>query len=110
MSKLKELFNNVSIYIFIGLTAVFGYVVYLLSLRNKELLSAKARLELANTQKEVDLIEAEIKQKLAEKQNTKVEVEALNKTLDLIKDKRDNLNKEGTLTDKQVEEFWSNKK
>jgi len=110
MNKLKKLFNSISIYLYLGLVAVLGFVVYLLSLRSKELQSAKARLELANTQKEVDLIEAEIKQKLAEKQNTKVEVEALNKTLDLIKEKRDNLNKEGSLTDKQVEEFWSNKK
>ena len=110
MSKLKKLFHSISIHLYLGLVVVLGFVIYLLSLKNKELLSAKAKLELANTQKEVDLIEADIRKKLAEKQNTKVEVEALNKTLDLIKEKRNTLSKEGFLTDKQVEEFWSNKK
>ncbi len=109
MNKLKEGLASVWGYIVLIGGAVVGILLYVLNLRNKELEAAKAKIALAKTQKEADALESEIQAKLKEKELNKKEVEGLNKALDLIAEKRQNLKNEGDLTDSQVEDYWNKK-
>jgi hypothetical protein len=109
MNKLKEGLASVWGYITLIVGAAIGALFYILNLKSKELGAAKAKIALANTQKEADVIEAEINQKLAEKELTKREQEDLNKALDLLTEKRQNLKQEGNFTDSQVEDYWNKK-
>lgn len=111
MEKIKEatksFFSAIGGYIVLALTAVVGILVYAFIRKSEQLNSAKAKLELASTQKEVDLIEAEIKQKQQDRSQTKQELDALNKALDLVAEKRKSI--KDTATDQEVEEYWNKK-
>lgn len=110
MNKLKEGLASVWGYIVLICGAAIGILLYILNLKSKQLDAAKAKIALANTQKEADAIEAEINKRLAEKELTKREQEDLNKALDLLAEKRQSIKQEGNLTDSQVEDYWSGKK
>lgn len=110
MNKLKEGLASVWGYIVLIGGAAIGILLYVLNLKSKQLDAAKAKIALANTQKEADAIEAEINKRLAEKELTKREQEDLNKALDLLAEKRQSIKQEGNLTDSQVEDYWSGKK
>lgn len=109
MNKLKEGLASVWGYIVLIGGAAIGILLYVLNLKSKQLDAAKAKIALANTQKEADAIEAEINKKLAEKELTKREQEDLNKALDLLAEKRQSIKQEGNLTDSQVEDYWNKK-
>lgn len=112
MEKIKEatksFFSAIGGYIVLALTAVIGVLVYAFVRKSEQLNSAKAKLDLAETQKEVDLIEAEIKQKQENRNQTKRELEGLDKALDLISDKRKNLSE--SKTDQEIENYWNKDK
>ena len=110
MNKLKEGLASVWGYIVLIGGAAIGILLYVLNLKSKQLDAAKAKIALANTQKEADAIEAEINKRLAEKELTKREQEDLNKALDLLAKKRQSIKQEGNFTDSQVEDYWSGKK
>lgn len=109
MTKLKEALAGVWYYIVLILGAILGVVLYVLNLKSKELDAAKAKINLASTQKEADAIEAEINGKKAQQDLNKKELASLDKALDLLAEKRKTINKEGNLTDKQVEDYWNKK-
>lgn len=110
MNKIKELTLNIWEYIVLGSAFVISVLLYILNLKNKELEAVKAKIELVKTQKEADALEAEILQKLLEKDLTKKELETLKKSLDFLDQKRQNLKKEGDLSDSKIEDYWDNKK
>lgn len=111
MDKIKEavknFFSAIGGYIVLALGAIVGILVYAFIRKNEQLQSAQAKLALANTQKEVDLIEVEIKQKMAQRDVTKKELQGLQQSLDLIAEKRKNLS--DTKTDSQIEDYWNKK-
>lgn len=109
MDKIKAGLASVWGYIVLIGGAAIGILLYILNLKSKELDAAKAKIALANTQKEADAIEAEIKGKMAEKELTKREAADLQKSLDLLEEKRQSIKKEGDLTDSQVEDYWNKK-
>jgi hypothetical protein len=89
------------------LGAVVGVLAYLYVRKSEELNSAKAKLDLADTQKSVDLIEAEIKQKQQQRDLAKHEQEGLDKALDLVAQKRQSIKE--AKTDQEIEDYWNKK-
>lgn len=108
MDKIKEVFKNffsaIGGYILLALGAIVGVLIYTLSRRSEQLASAKAKLDLADTHKEVDLIEAEIKQKQQQRDLGKVEQKALDQALDLLAKKRQSITE--AKTDQEIEQYW----
>ena len=111
MDKIKEatknFFSAIGGYIVLALGAVIGILVYAFVRKNEQLQSAQAKLALANTQKEVDLIEVEIKQKMANREATAKELASLQQSLDLVAEKRKNLT--DTKSESEVEDYWNKK-
>lgn len=111
MEKIKEatksFFSAIGGYIVLALGAVVGVLLYAFIRKSEQLQSAQAKLALANTQKEVDLIEVEIKQKMADRATTAKELKDLQQSLDLIAEKRKNLT--DTKTDVEIEDYWNKK-
>ncbi len=101
MNKLKEIWS----YIVLALGAVVAILLYALNLKNKKLEAAKAKIALANTQKEADLIEADIKADMARRDVTKKEMAALEKGLDLLEEKRKALKTDKT--DQEILDHWN---
>ena len=112
MDKIKEAFKNffsaIGGYIVLALGAVVGVLVYAFIRKNEQLQSAQAKLALANTQKEVDLIEVEIKQKMANREATAKELQGLQQALDSVAEKRKNL-ADDKKTDSEIEDYWNKK-
>lgn len=110
MEKIKEFFKSLWGILVVVVTAAIGILLYVLQQKQREVNSLKAKVDLAKTQKEADLIEVDIKQRL---NNTKLldkEVKELNKTLDQLEAKRKDLaNSEKNKTDQQIEDFWNKK-
>lgn len=107
MEKIKSFFSSLGGYLVTGLIAVLGIVFYAFIRKQEENEALKARLALVNTQKEVDLIETEIKQASAQREQTQQELETLNKDLALVAQKRQVL--KDTRTDAEIEEYWNKK-
>ena len=111
MDKIKEAIKNffsaIGGYIILALGAVVGILLYAFIRKNEQLQSAQAKLALANTQKEVDLIEVEIKQKMADRATTAKELQGLQQSLDLIAEKRKNLT--DNKSESEIEEYWNKK-
>lgn len=111
MDKIKEsakaFFNSIAVYLGLAVTAVIGILVYSWVRKNEELEAAKSQLALANTHKEVDVIEAQIQEKLADKSKNDKQIEELNKSLDLIAEKRKTI--DTAKTDQQIEDYWNKK-
>lgn len=107
MEKIKNFFKSIGGYIIGALTLAVGILLWVLSNKKKEVNALKAKIELAETQKQVDLIEVEIKQRLDNKNLLAKEVQELNNNLAAIDEKRKQLAQEEK--DKPadaVEDFW----
>jgi len=109
MSKIKMVLSGIWQYLVLILGAILGIVLYVLNLKNKELDAAKAKIALANTQKEADALESEIKTKITEQDLNKKELEGLQKALDLLDKKRESIKDEGNIKDEKVEDYWNKK-
>ena len=101
MNKLKQIWG----YIVLVLGAAVGILLYALNLKNKKLEAAKARLALANTQKEVDLIESDIRRDMENREITKTELAGLQKSLDLIEEKSQAI--KANKTDQEILDHWN---
>lgn len=111
MDKIKEtaksFFSAIAGWIVLAVTAIIGVLVYAFIRKNEQLEAAKSQLALANTHKEVDVIEAQIQEKLADKTNNDKQIDGLNKSLDLIQEKRKSI--DTAKTDGQIEDYWNKK-
>jgi len=111
MEKIKEsakaFFSSIALYLGLAVTAVIGVLIYAFVRKNEQLEEAKSQLALANTHKEVDVIEAQIQEKLADKSNNDKQIDGLNKSLDLIAEKRKSI--DVAKTDQQIEDYWNKK-
>lgn len=109
LSKVKEFFTG-----FIGttvlvLTTAVGILLWMLNSRRKEVNALKAQIDLAKTQREVDLIEVQIKERLANVDSLSEEVKELNKALSDIEDRRSKISaQEKSKSSDDVENFWRN--
>ena len=107
MEKIKSFFSNLWGYIAAVLGVVAAVALYLFTRKQEENSALKAKLALANTQKEVDIIEAEIKQASAERQLNQKEQEQVNKDLQAIEEKRKNI--QASKSDQEIEDYWNKK-
>ena len=110
MNKIKEFFKSLwGIIVLVGGVAI-GILLYLLQRKQREVNTLKAKIDLAKTQKEADLIEVEIKKKLDNVNLLDKEVKELNNTLTQLEEKRKTLSTtEQNKTDQEIEDFWEKK-
>lgn len=107
--QIKAFFVKFWEYLAFALAAAVAILLYALNLRNKELEAAQDRIALAKTQKDADLIEADLKQRLAQEDLAQKDRDALQQSLDLLNQKRQSLSDPRT-TDDQKADYWNNQK
>ena len=105
MEKIKSFFSTVGGYIVAALGVVVAVLGYLYVRKQEENQALQARLMLANTQKDVDIIEAQIKETAAARELSKKEQAALDSDLALVEQKRAAIT--ASKTDQQIEEYWN---
>lgn len=111
IQKIKDFFSSVAGYIAVGVALLIGYLVYSLTSKKSEVEALKAQINLANTQKQADLIEVDIKNRLENKNLLQKEVDELNQSLVSLQDKRQQIAKEeANKTPDEVEQFWKDGK
>lgn len=110
MEKIKAFFQSLwGVIVLIG-TAAIGILLYMLQRKQREVNSLKAKIELAKTQKEADLIEVEIKKKLDNVNILDKEQKELTKTLAELEAKRKQIaSTEKNKTDQEIDDFWNKK-
>lgn len=109
LEKVKAFFRNISGIIILVITTILGIAAYLFSNRRKETSALKAQVALAKTQKEVDLIEVQIKERMDKKDILSKEVKELQDGLILIEEKRKQLvDSQKNKNPEDVENFWRN--
>lgn len=108
MEKIKSFFSSLGGILVAILSVVGAVLAYVFIRKQEENEALKAKLNLANTQKEVDVLEVEIKQKAAERELNAKEQAAVDRDLAAIEEKRKAI--KTTATDQEIEDFWSAKK
>jgi septal ring factor EnvC (AmiA/AmiB activator) len=105
MEKLKQYAG----YLVLAVTAIIAILAYLLSGKGKKVAALQAKVDLADTQKKADLIESEINQAKAQKDNLVKENAALEKTSASLEAKRVEIkDTQAALTDpKAVADYWN---
>jgi len=109
LDKVKNFFTQFWGYLVLILGGAVAILLYALNVKNKELEAAQTRIALAGTQKDADLIEADIKQRLANEQLAEKDRAALQQSLDLLEKKRQTLTDPRT-TDTDKADYWNNQK
>lgn len=106
MIKIKNLIASV----IAALTGLLGLVLYFLSKQNKQIETLKAKIDLAKTEKEADLIEVEIKELQGTHTNLQKTEKELDKTLAKVQEKRKQITEDvKNLKDpKEIAEYWNN--
>lgn len=108
MEKIKSFFSSVVGIIVVILTGAVAILAYILSNKRKEVNALKAQADLASTQKEADLVEVQIKERMQSKDALTKEVTELQKGLDTLEEKRKQIAEtEKNKNPDQVEDFWS---
>ena len=110
MEQIKQFFVGTWAKIVAGLTVIIGLLWYFINLKNKKINALEAKIDLAETQKESDLIEAEIKQKQDQQGLLKKEQEEHARLLKELEEKRaklpdDQINK----SKEEIEKYWQGK-
>lgn len=109
MEKIKSFFSSIIGIVMLVLSGAVAVLAYVLSNKRKEVNALKAKIDLAETQKEADLIEVEIKQRMANKDSLTHEVKDLQKGLDALEEKRKQIaSDEKNKSSNDVEDFWRN--
>lgn len=105
--KIKAFFSNAWLVITLVLGAAVGILLYYINGKHKEINALKSQIDLADTQKKADLIEADINAKLANQDLLQKHVDELNKSLVLLQDQRKQIPaQEQDKTPDQVEDYW----
>lgn len=104
--SIKNFFLDLKGKIIAIFTVVIGILLLVLNWRKKKYEATAAKLELANTQKKADLIEAEIKHEMEnveQNKHTLKELESLQAKLD---SKRKEIDSK-PMSDKEIEDYWN---
>ncbi len=107
MEKIKSFFSSIGGYVVAALTLVLGVLAFFYTRKKDENTALKAQLGLANTHKEVDIIETELKAKAAERTQTAEELAKTEQDLALIEQKRKEI--VASKTDNEIEDYWNKK-
>lgn len=107
IQKIKNFFSGLTGIIMLLLTGTVGVLAYILSNKRKQINALSAKIDLVETQKQADLIEVEIKERMANKDALSHEIKDLKTALDDLDAKREQLAaKEQNKTDLEIEDFW----
>lgn len=88
--------------------AVIGFLIYYLTLKNKEVNALKARVSLVETEKEADAVEADIKELKNSKKRLKKEEVEIDKVIEEVKEKRKQIKQEvEQMTPKELADYWN---
>ncbi len=108
VQKIKDFFSSAAGVIIAVLGAAVGILLYFLQLKNKEKNALQARIALLDTEKQADLMEVEIKQRLENKNLLKKEIEDLNNSLASLQKKREDIKAtQSNLDPSQIEDYWN---
>ena len=95
-------------YIITFLGALIGLLWYFLSMKGRELKKYKTAAEMAETEREVDLIEIEINTLKGEKKLSEIEIKKLNEQLENLKQKRVDIKEHHkNMTPREIVEYWN---
>ncbi len=109
LAKIKEFFSSLYGIIMLVLTGGIAILIYVLSNRRKEVNALKGQIDLVKTQKEADLIEAQIKERMDRKEVLAKEVlELQNGLLDLEAKRKEIASTEKNKNPDDIEDFWRN--
>jgi hypothetical protein len=109
LQKAKDFFTGLYGKVALVLGAVIGFLLYYITLRNKEVNAAKAKVALANTEKQADILETEIVAMKEGRKINKKEVAEIDKTLVELNNKREILKAQAkTMTGREIEDYWNN--
>lgn len=104
MQKIKDIW----LYLVGIVGAIIGVLWYFLSLKNREVSALRAKLDLADTEKKSDLIEAEIKEIRNDKKRGKKELKEIDKVLKELDDKRKQIKEEVRgMSDEEIIDYWN---
>jgi septal ring factor EnvC (AmiA/AmiB activator) len=110
MDKIKQGLKDLWGWLVLIGAAAIGILLYIIQAKQKKINAMNAKIELADTQKKADLVEVEIKEHLANNATLDKEIKELNKSLELLKQKRKEIAVgEENKTPDEVEDFWSKK-
>lgn len=103
--SLKDIWVKITL----GLGAVVGFLLYYLSLKNRKINALKAEVELADTEKQADVLETKINGIKEDRKLIKKEVDEINKVLVDLDKKREKIKEShANKTDKEIEDYWEN--
>lgn len=109
MEKIKTFLSSLVGTLILVLSAAVGILLWMLSNKRKEVLELKAQIDLAQTQREVDLVEVQIKERLQNKNLLAKEIKELENALDQVENRRKEIfNKESNKTSDEIENYWRN--
>ena len=109
LEKIKTFFTSTFGIIAAVLTGAVGILLWFLSNKRKEINALKAQIDLAKTQKEADLIEVQIKEKMAAKEVTDTEIKELQSGLTDLEAKRKQIaTDQKNKNPDEIEDFWKN--
>lgn len=110
LDKIKESLGNIIGWI-IGIGSVIGGIMALVIYKKNEKLDVyKAQIDTAKTQKQADLIDAQINEHKANQATSQKEIDELNKVQAQLEDKRKQIEAEQVnKTSDEVEDFWNKK-
>lgn len=115
LQKTKQVFatvgngiNFVSKNLILFLFAAVGILLYFIKQKNKEVSDYKTQIDLAQTQKQADVIQSNINQKLSQNKLLDQEVKQYNGLLAQLEEKRKQLPEGNKDQDpSQVENYWN---
>lgn len=108
MQKLKDFFTGLYGKVALVLGAIISFLLYYINLKNREVNAAKAKVALANTEKQADILETEIVALKEDRKITKKGVAEIDKTLVELNNKREMLKAQAqTMTNSEIEDYWN---
>ena len=92
-----------------GVAGLIGVLLYMFSSKSKEVASLNAKIDLAKTEKDADVIEAQVNALRADQNNAAKHNEELDKSLQKVQDKRVEVAAQAKqLTDpKAIADYWA---
>lgn len=89
------------------MAVAIGLLLYYINLKNKDNAALKARIQMAQTQKQADLVEADINQKLQNSGLLQKEIDDLQQGLVLLGQKRQQISQvENGKTPEEIAQYW----
>lgn len=108
LQKIKDAVVGVWQYAVAILVVIVGVLLYYINLKNKKYAAMQAQLELVKTQKQADVLEADIKEKMQDKTLLQKEVDDHQKVLDALAEKRNTITND-SISDDDILNAWNKK-